>query len=157
MLFQGHKRLNWILPAILLVAVLGAVVAFIYMINEEPRETFTEFYILNSAGKASDYPSDLEVGSSTEVTLGIVNREQQQTTYSVSIQIDGQPVNIVYNGQNVSRLNAITLEQGEKWEGDIGFAPMHTGENQKVKFLLYNDGSAEAHNSLHLWINAVIE
>ena len=55
------------------------------------------------------------------------------------------------------RLNAIPQEQGEKWEGEIGFAPMHTGENQKVEFLLYKDGSTEAYNSLHLWINAVIE
>lgn len=166
--------LNKALSIILVIAILGTVGVLIYTVSSpKVGERFTEFYILGLEGKAIDYPAEFTLGvnqvvsvrygdattavngTTGRVILGIVNQEQQQTTYSVSIQIDGQPVNIAYNGQNVSSLNAIPLEQGEKWESEIGFAPTHTGENQKVEFLLYKDGSTEAYNSLHLWINAV--
>ena len=168
--------LNKTLSIILAVTILGTVGVLIYTVSyPKVGERFTEFYILGLEGKAIDYPTEFTMKANRvvgvrygdtatavsdttgRVILGIVNQEQQQTTYSVSIQIDGQPVNIAYNGQNVSRLNAISLEQGETWEGEIGFAPMHTGENQKVEFLLYKDGSNEAYNNLHLWINAVTE
>lgn len=168
--------LNKTLSIILAVTILGTVGVLIYTVSSpKVGERFTEFYILGLEGKAIDYPAKFTMKANRVVSvwygdaaaavsdttgrviLGIVNQEQQKTTYSVSIQIDGQPVNIAYNGQNVSRLNAISLEQGEKWEGEIGFAPMHTGENQKVEFLLYKDGSNEVYNSLHLWFNAVIE
>ncbi|MCK4794032.1 MAG: DUF1616 domain-containing protein, partial [Desulfobacteraceae bacterium] len=168
--------LNKTLSIILAVTILGTLGVLIYTVSSpKVGERFTEFYILGLEGKATDYPIEFTLranrvvsvryGNATtavsdttgRVILGIVNQEQQQTTYSVSIQIDGQPVNIAYNGQHVSRLNATLLEQSEKWEGEIGFAPMHAGENQKVEFLLYKDGSTEAYNSLHLWINAVIE
>ena len=166
--------LNKALSIILAVAILGTLGVLIYTVSSpKVGERFTEFYILGLEGKAINYPAEFTLranrvvsvwygddatavsGTTGRVILGIVNQEQQQTTYSVSIQIDGQPVNIAYNGQNVSRLNATSLEQGEKWESEIGFAPTHTGENQKVEFLLYKDGSTEAYNSLHLWINVV--
>ena len=167
---------NKALSIILAFAILGTVGVLIYTVSSpKVGERFTEFYILGLENKAIDYPTEFimeanqvvsvwygdaatAVSDNTgRVTLGIVNQEQQQTSYSVSIQIDGQPVIIAYNGQNVSRLNAILLEQGEKWEGEIGFAPIHTGENQKVEFLLYKDNSAESYKSLHLWSNALLE
>jgi len=166
--------LNKALSIILAVAILSTVGVLIYTVSSpKVGERFTEFYILGLEGKAVDYPAEFTLrenrvtsvwygdaatavsGTTGRVILGIVNQEQQQTIYSVSIQIDGQPAEIAYNGQDVSGLNAIPLEQGEKWEGEIGFAPMHIGENQKVEFLLYKDGSTEAYNSLHLWINVV--
>ncbi|MFC1954524.1 DUF1616 domain-containing protein [Chloroflexota bacterium] len=170
----GREPMNKALSITLAVALLSTVGVLIYTVSS-PKigERFTEFYILGLEGKAIDYPTKFTLrenrvtsvwygdaattvsGTNGRVILGIVNQEQQQTIYSISIQIDGQPVEIAYNGQNVSRLNAIPLEQGEKWEGEISFAPMHTGENQKVEFLLYKDGSTEAYNNLHLWINVV--
>jgi len=166
--------LNKALSIILAVAILSTVGVLIYTVSSpKVGERFTEFYILGLEGKAIDYPTEFTLrenqvtsvwygdaatavsGTTGRVILEIVNQEQQQTIYSVSIQIDGQLVEIAYNGQNMSHLNAIPLEQGEKWEGEIGFAPMHIGENQKVEFLLYKDGSTEAYNSLHLWINVV--
>ncbi|MFC1898809.1 DUF1616 domain-containing protein [Chloroflexota bacterium] len=176
--FPGWEGSPWnkALSIILFATILSTVGILIYTVSS-PKigERFTEFYILGLEGKAIDYPVEFTLradqvvsvrygdadttvnGTTGRVILGIVNQEQQQTTYSASIQIDGQPVNITYNGQNVSRLNTTPLEQGEKWEGEIGFAPTNTGENQKVAFLLYKDGSTETYNSLHLWINAVIE
>ncbi|MFC1988472.1 DUF1616 domain-containing protein [Chloroflexota bacterium] len=166
--------LNKALITILATAILITVGVLIYTVSSpKVGERFTEFYILDLEGTTIDYPVEFTLrenrvtsvrygdaattvsGTTGRVILSIVNQEQQQTIYSVTVQIDSQPVEVVYNGQNLSRLNTILLEQSEKWEGEIGFAPMHTGENQKVEFLLYKDGSTEAYNSLHLWINVV--
>ena len=48
---------------------------------------------------------------------------------------------------------SIMLAQGEMWEGAIGFAPTHLGDNQKVEFFLYKDGAATAEDTLHLLVN----
>jgi uncharacterized membrane protein len=91
------------------------------------------------------------------LTLGIVNQQQQETTYSAVLQIDGQEAAISYNGISTPRLEQIMLQQGEKWEQEIGFSPENTGENQKVEFLLYKDGAAVALETLHLWVNVKAE
>jgi uncharacterized membrane protein len=44
------------------------------------------------------------------------------------------------------------LQQGEKWEEDIGIVPLHTGDNQKVELLLFKDAETTARYSLHIWI-----
>jgi len=45
------------------------------------------------------------------------------------------------------------LEHDEEWEKIIGFTPGKAGDNQKVEFLLYNQGPNEVYQSLHLWVN----
>lgn len=164
--------LNKALSIILAVAILGTLGVLIYTVSSpKVGERFTEFYILGLKSKATDYPTEFTMKANRVVSvwygdaatavsdttgrviMGIVNQEQQQTTYSVSIQIDGQPVNIAYNGQNVPHLNAILLEQGEKWEKEIGFTPRHVGDNQKVEFFLLKNDESYPYLTLHLWIN----
>jgi len=142
--YQGHIKLSWALSAILIIAVLGAIVAFVFVINEEPREKFTEFYILSDSGKASGYPADLEVGSPAEVILGVVNREQEPASYIIEIRIDGV---------KIGELGPIVLEHNGKSEEPVSFTADKPGEHQKVEFILYRQGQAEADESLHLWVN----
>ncbi len=141
---QGHGKLSKTLSAVLIFAVIGAIIAFIFVINDEPRETFTEFYILNSAGKASDYPSTLSVGIPEEVILGIINREQESVYYIIEIKIDGI---------KIGELGPILLEHGGKSELPVSFVTDKPGEHQKVEFLLYRQGRAEADESLYLWVD----
>lgn len=89
------------------------------------------------------------------ITLGIVNHEQKETPYTVSLHIDGVQVPILFEGSIVEQLGPISLGNGEKWEKEIGIVPLHTGENQKVEFFLYKDGSEQAYLNLHLWINVI--
>lgn len=166
------SALNKTLNVILIIAILGAVGTLIYTVAfPKVGEKFTEFYIIGLKGKAQDYPVEfvmekgqvVRVRYSTEaketvstrgkITVGIVNHEQQKTSYSVIIKIDNTPVNIFADGQNVSQLGLIELEQEGKWEKEIGIAPQHIGENQKVEFLLYKNANSEPYLSLHLWIN----
>jgi uncharacterized membrane protein len=146
---------------------------FYTVANPASGERFTEFYILGNGGKADNYPAlftlvqgkvtkvsydkglSQENGSEGKVILGIINQEQQETAYSVVLQIDGQDSSISDNGSLYPKLTAIKLQQGEKWEHEIGFAPQRTGDNQKVEFILYQEGISTPKNTLHLWINVL--
>lgn len=144
MSYQSHNKLSKTLSAVLILVVLGAVIALVFVINDEPREKFTEFYILNQYGEATDYPSELEVGSPAEVILGIVNREQESVYYFVEIIIDGLIVD---------KLGPVFLEHRGKSELLASFVADKPGEHQKVEFLLYRQGRVEADESLYLWVD----
>ena len=176
--------LNKVLSVILAVAVLGAVGALVYTVAvPKTGERFTEFYILGYQGKADNYPAVFTLvdnrvtqvsygggaytsaGSRGQVTLGIVNQEQEPAAYSVEVRIDGETVPFELSRANTGaavegaaagspgEMARVVLEQGQKWEQEIGFAPLHTGEDQKVEFLLYKEGSTGVYNRLHLWID----
>jgi uncharacterized membrane protein len=169
--WQG-STLNKSLTVILVVAIIGAIGVLVYTVAfPKVGERFTEFYILGTGGKAENYPAAFDITNNQvtgvkygdaekatadklgKVILGIVNQEQQPTTYIVAIQIDGRQVNINQGGQSLNRLGPIELQQGGKWEQEIAFAPQHTGDNQKVEFRLYKDGATEAQLTLHLWVD----
>jgi uncharacterized membrane protein len=161
------KPLNIILAVCILCAL--GVLSYIAT-TTHLSEKFTEFYILGFDGKAQDYPTefDLQSGRVTQVNYGgryntfgnlgkvsveVVNHEQRQISYSIKILVDGEQVNINYSRNSVSQISQIKLEQGEKWEQEIGFAPQHNGMNQKVEFLLYTEGNSNPEESLSIWIN----
>lgn len=166
------SALNKTLTLVLAVAVVGALGTLGYVVAApKVGEKFTEFYILGLNGKAESYPSEftltngkvsaIKYGDLTgdasngfgRVTVGIINQEQEQVSYQLEVKIDGATVNFNYNGQMLSRLSSIELAQGLKWEGEIAFAPQHTGDNQKVEFLLYKGSGTESYRDLHLWVN----
>ncbi len=134
------------MPSIILVlAIVGALGMLGYAIAS-PRagEKFTEFYILGLDGKAIDYPEELIVGEEGKVKVGIINREQETATYWVEVAIEGAESNEV---------GIVTLEDGEKWEGVVGFSPDRVGDNQKVEFLLYKQWWNGVYQRLHLWVD----
>lgn len=134
------------MPSIILVlAVVGALGMLGYAIaSPKAGEKFTEFYILGLDGKAIDYPGELIVGEEGKVKVGIISREQETATYWVEVAIEGAKSNEV---------GMVTLEDGEKWEGIVGFAPDRVGDNQKVEFLLYKQGWNGVYQRLHLWVD----
>jgi uncharacterized membrane protein len=169
--WQGSK-FNKSLTLILVVAILGAFGTLGYTImNPKVGEKFSELYILGLNGKAQDYPTgflmqkgqviSVNYGSQIsdnstglgEVTLGIVNHEQQKEIYSLRITISDEPATVTYDGKQAELIKPIELQSGEKWEQKIGFAPKHIGDKQKVEFLLYKVDNSTVENSLHLWID----
>jgi uncharacterized membrane protein len=134
-----------ILSVILVLVVIGLVGVLVYVIAV-PRtsEQYTEFYVLNEEGKASDYPSGLKIGETGSVIIGIINHEREDANYVVEIRIDNESVDM---------LDPIILTNDEKRETLVTFTPQKTGDRQKVEFLLFKGESTEPYNRLHLWVD----
>jgi len=145
------KPLDVVSNVLLVVAILFALGTVIYMItNPRVLERFTEFYILDAAGKAKNYPTKIKLGEMAAVTLCVVNYEQKPMKYSVDISIAGKPI---------SSVKDISLSEKEKWQQEVNIKPIETGDKQKVEFLLFKEGETDPYPypylSLHLWIDVV--
>jgi len=141
------NRWDRVLSGVLVVAILAVIGMLVFVaLSPTVEEKFTEFYILDSEGKTENYPDVVISGEETQVTIGIVNREQEVTDYIIRIYIEGQ---------KVGEVGTITLAHEEKWEQLVSFAPTGVGEDQEVEFMLYMGGSDEAYQVLHLWIDVV--
>jgi len=115
-------------------------------------EKFTEFYILDTGGKAENYPTELKVGKEGWVILGIVNHEQERTSYRVEVWIGGEKAKLRIEGEDRDEIN-VELENEGKWEKGVGFVPQKAGGGQKVEFVLYKDGEPYFEEPLNLWID----
>jgi len=166
--------LNKSLSIILLVSILGALGALSYaIVMPKLGERFTEFYILGPDGTAQGYPDEFVMdgdkivvlvkynGNETPVAysgggrviLGIINHEYEKTTYLIRVMIDEEPVSIYFDKEELDKIGPIELTHDGKWEYEIGFAPQHVGDNQKVEFVLYRDEVLYFDNPPHLWID----
>ena len=143
----GWEGTKWdkALSVVLIISILAAITVLGYVIaNPKVGEKFTEFYVLGPGGEAADYPTEISTGEEASVILGIINHEQEKTSYLVEIIIDG----ISY-----SEKGPLNLENDEKWESKVSFQSDKPGNDQKVEFLLYRDGQSEVYRTLHLWID----
>ena len=164
------------LTSFLLVAIIIATGVLGYTVfASKDREQYSEFYILGLNGKAHNYPLefimennrivrvnyDVDIDSTTaewgKVTVGIVNHQQQRVSYSVKINVDDEAVDMSYAGRVLQEIKPIELSPGGRWEGDVGFAPRQTGNNQKVEFLLFQGNTAVPEDTLQLWIKTIAE
>lgn len=113
---------------ILIACILVAFVAVVYiMINPSPGEKFTEFYILGMDGKAGNYPTNLTVGESGNLTIGIVNHEGTTTSYQMVVKLNNE----VLKSENLQ------LKNQEKKEIPFTFQVNQSGNGQKLEFLLF--------------------
>ena len=134
-----------ILSITLVLIAIGSIGAFTYNIAVPPvTEKFTEFYVLNSEGKATGYPQNLDAGKEAKVILGIVNQEQKTVSYRMEVRI---------NQVKVNEAGPVVLEQGETHQEMITFQPASAGDNQKVEFLLYQSGQSEVYQSVYILVN----
>jgi uncharacterized membrane protein len=113
-------------------------------IHPRLNSEFTEFYLLNTNGKAGDYPTDLQAGQEGDVLVGIVNHEKADTSYRLEVFINGEPE---------QTLDDINLTNEEKWEQEVSFVPDTSGQREEVEFQLFKSSQSEAYLTLHLWVN----
>jgi uncharacterized membrane protein len=143
--WNKRSALSKLISVVLITIIIGTVGVLIYTIaTSKTSEKFTEFYILGLEDKAKDYPREFELGDTGKVVLGIINQEQELTSYRVETKVNG-----IVNGT----LGPITLEPNEKSENEVSFTPQAVGDNQKVEFILYKEGQGEPYLNLHLWID----
>lgn len=129
----------------LLIALVGSVagVAYIAMNPPETTDPYTELYILGSDGNASDYPTNLTVGETGTLIVGLTNHEHETTTYAIEARL---------NNRTVAERTP-TVEDEETWESDVSFNAETTGRHQ-LRVHLYKDGTIEGDpdDFLRLWV-----
>ncbi|MGA8849176.1 MAG: DUF1616 domain-containing protein [Dehalococcoidia bacterium] len=151
--WQGQSMSDKVLSVVLAVAIVGAIGTLGYVIaTPKVGEKFTEFYILGPEGKAENYPTQLRVGEEGRVVLGIVNHEQERTSYKVEVWIGGEKAKLRIGWEDRDEI-IVELENEEKWEKEVGFVPQKAGEGQKVEFVLYKEGEPYFEEPPYLWIN----
>lgn len=126
---------------LLLVLVVAAITTLYLALTPAPTDKSTEFYILGPEGQAT-YNTQLTIGQKSDLKIGIVNHEQNQTTYRLVVLMDGE-----------SLLNeTLTLSDGQRLEVPFTYTPMSNG-TQEMEFLLYKLPSDQTvpYRSLRLW------
>ena len=146
-LWSSQTLRDKIITVVLVVLVIGAVSVLVDVVRQ-PRsvEKFTEFYILNDAGKVGDYPSTIIAGQDARVILGVINHENEAIAYKIQITLDGK---------DILQIDPFTLNAEQKREQEVTITPIRTGDKQDLEFLLYKGDSADVYESVHLWIDVV--
>lgn len=143
--WRGTGTWDRLLSGILIASILGAIGSLGYVVfNPKIGETFTEFYVLGLSGKAWDYPQELVEGEQGRVILGIMNYEREETSYRVEVLTEEA---------EVVGVGPVVLDHEAKWEQVVGFVPVKTGNNQKVRFLLFKNGEGQPYREAYCWIN----
>ncbi len=96
-------------------------------------QRYTEFYILNTEGRAEDYPNRVALGEPIELIVGIVSHEYELTSYRVEIRV---------GGSWHKAIRTEPLSHWGKWEEVVSFTPRIAGERQEVELRLYKVGEA---------------
>ena len=147
----GGSKLNRALTAFLVISMFSSVCALAY-VAAVPRdgERFTEFYILGPGGDTSAYPSELAVGETGAIIVGIANHEHRTVSYNVEVWLsnstssDGNmTLNRLYYYGSIS----VTLDHVDadtsgdwvaQWETAYDFSIPFTGQ-YKLWFILLLD------------------
>ncbi|UCG10285.1 MAG: DUF1616 domain-containing protein [Dehalococcoidia bacterium] len=141
--------MNKTLSISLAIAILVAVACIGYIIAIPTQSgKFTEFYILNTEGKAENYQAHVTIGKPIAVIIGIVNNEYAPISYRVVITVDG-----IKNKE----INIGGLAHQEKWQETVSFTLNKVGDNRKVEFWLYKNGEIEPYlkDPLRLFIDVI--
>lgn len=139
------SRLDKALTIILIISIILSVTALVYVIvTPKQGEKFTEFYILGPKGKAYDYPTKVIAGNNSTVIVGVVNHEYATLNYTMDLNFDNSTI----------LDQKMTLEHNQTWEHPVTYVLNHTGDEQKLEFLLYKEDNFTApYRDLHLWVN----
>jgi uncharacterized membrane protein len=134
------RTLSIIIIIFLITGLLGI---FYIILTPNETEKYTEFYLLGQNGKAGDYPTNLTTGDSSNLTIGVVNREYSTSSYQMKI---------IANNRTLKTEN-FTMTNGEKKEIFFKFTPENYGQ-YKLEFNLYKlPDNTTVYRSLFLRVN----
>ena len=130
-----------VLTSILAVALILAVGGTILIVTlPQPSEPFTELYLLGPGGKASGYPTNLTVGQTGNVTVGVVNHENANVNYTLVATLTNKTI----------ATKTFGLANSQKWQDSISFTPTTRGAGQKMQVDLYKGSDANVYRSVYL-------
>jgi len=165
-LLEPDTRADAALNVLLVLSVLLAAGSVTYAVAVPKQgETFTKFYLLTENGEGQletdSYPTDLTIGESEPLVVGIGNHEHEEVSYTVVSKL--QRVRIQDNTTQVLREEELsrfdtTLDANETWHQSQSVTPTMTGDRLRLVYLLYRgQPPAEAtvnnaYRETHLWI-----
>ncbi|WP_251328868.1 DUF1616 domain-containing protein [Haloplanus pelagicus] len=133
-----------VVAAALLVGLAGVV--YVALTPQQATDPYTEFYVLGDDGRAADYPTNLTVGERATVTVGVVNHERRQVTYTLLVRTDDRTL--------VTR--QLAVDRDERREETVSYSFDRSGR-VRVQFHLYRGtdagSGAEPYRRLRLWTN----
>jgi uncharacterized membrane protein len=184
-LFEPDSRGDAVLNVFLVLSLLLAVSSVGYgVMVPTDGESFSELYLLTESDSgalvADDYPTNLTVGESESLHVGIGNHENTAVNYTIVAEL--QRVNVTYlengtvirptaNGTNVTNVTVDVLEREEierfspriqsnaTWVENHTIAPQMSGERLRLVYLLYKGDppatptAGNAYREVHLWVN----
>ena len=153
-IFSSHRStIDKILTVILAISIVVSIIMIVYVIIiPKQGEKFTEFYILGPGGMADDYPTQIILGESCTVIVGVVNHEYQEVNYFMEVFLDNESLELSNHWKE------ITLEHNQTMEGEFTFSLYEEGEDMKLEFLLYKENKyTQPYRDLHLWVSVVEE
>jgi uncharacterized membrane protein len=133
--FSGsERRVDKLLSVILILSIVALSLTIGYTIAfPNPGEPFTEFYILGANGTIGNYPTQYQLSEQKPVTVGVVNHEQQDTSYELVVRLNDTNKSTVLYSENVS------IADNQTWQKVVNLKPDRTGSNMTMEFLLYRD------------------
>lgn len=142
---KPENRIDRILTVILVISIVVSLITLVYVIvTPKQGEKFTEFYILGPGGKAEGYPTDLALGKTSAVIVGIVNHEYEPVNYTLQVKIN----------EDILKEQQIQTAHNQTWEQQVNFTPLSADTGIKLQFLLYkNDNFTLPYRDTHLWVN----
>lgn len=134
-----RRSLQVIFAALLVLAISGLIAVAVFPV---PLTTaHTEFYILGANGTATGYPSNLSVGETGTVVVGIENNEHERVTYQI----------VVASNKMTFVTRTVTLDRREQWRDEVSISFEEPGL-KTVNLLLYK-GGGEPYRELHITVN----
>jgi uncharacterized membrane protein len=120
-------------------------IAWLTQVDQFQRqEHFSEFYLQDSALLFQTNSLELLENQESRVNVAIVNHEGTKSNYRIHILINGQLLSIV---------DKVSLEDNGSSEEEINFSFPGAGDNQRVDLLLEKQGASFPYRSLHFLAN----
>lgn len=125
------------------------------------KSGYTEFFVLNKQGKASDYPTNLTVNKTATIIIGITNNEGATLNYELCIGLGTNYNNMKMKGdiakdynlnfkKNNTYFKTDTIIQNNKtWEKNLNFTLQISNLHRLSLWLKRRN---EVYRTLHLWI-----
>lgn len=135
-----NSLITWILAALLILAVCGTV---LIIVLPHPGEPFTELYLLGPSRKASGYPTNLTIGQTANLTVGVVNHENANVNYTLVVTLTNKTI----------RTESFSLANNQTLQESISFTAATRGAGQKLMFDLHKGDDADVYRSVYLLVN----
>ena len=140
------KSRKEIISNLILIFLIVFSISALYFVITTPKtgERFTEFYILDSAGKADNYTTELKYYFPAEILVGVVNHEYSAINYTVQVALEGEVLTDTW----------FSLDHNETWEKNVTFIPDKIGTDMRLEFWLFKeDNFTVPYRDLYLFVS----